>query len=534
MAKSRAFATNFYDVLQLGTSATFSDIRTAYRRAALATHPDKGGSADRFLLVTQAFETLACDKSRAAYDRKLQNRGDLVHASGVASSATEFQASASSSCSDKSAFGNAEARDADPAKPSKSSCGKSEPAKGSPRKEKRKVRSSDDPEKKARGSAKQLERAFQKLQSALQEVSPPRRKAALQSLQQHARLRFLQFMESARNGPHEKDDVSSWALIPFVDSCSSDTSELDCSSDSSETSDATEEQRTIAKSDSALSQCEWREQDHLTEDHGGAKRRRRHAKGVFCVGSRTYFAQLMFARLLCYTKCQQTVELAVEHYILLVQVRNAAVQEASSRGVDLCEMTDSSLIREAFDRVLAQTSISSVELGLHVAVWINFGRRSRSLKIMTPMFSLEDALSWRNRLMVAKATGWDALSSVWMDVLQHPAFKKKKPLSVDEATHFVNARRSMVEPLLLRRRFLQARTRSSIEQRLESRLCRAVRAVERALVNEAHAIRMAAAEVSRAKRKLEQERSRWFRRLPGRDMTLEDLMTKLPPHLQRG
>eukprot|EP00927_Polykrikos_kofoidii_P086398 TRINITY_DN9665_c0_g3_i2.p1 TRINITY_DN9665_c0_g3~~TRINITY_DN9665_c0_g3_i2.p1 ORF type:complete len:543 (+),score=79.98 TRINITY_DN9665_c0_g3_i2:29-1630(+) len=533
MAKSRAFATNFYDVLQLGTSATFSDIRTAYRRAALATHPDKGGSADRFLLVTQAFETLACDRSRAAYDRTLQSRGGLVDASRVASSATEFQASASSSCSDKSAFGNADARCADPAKPSKSSCGESEPAKGSPRKAKRKVRSSDNPETTARGSAK-LDRAFQRLRSALHKVSPPSRKAALESLQQHARLRFLQFMESAKNEPHEKEDVSSLALIPFVDSCSSDTSELDCSSDSSETSDATEEQRTIAKSDSALSQCGWREEDHLTEDHGGAKRRRRHAKGVFCVGSKAYFAQLMFASLVCHTKRQQTVELAVEHYILLVQLRNAAAQEASRRGVDLCEMADSSFIGEAFDKVLAQTSISRVELGLTVAVLIKFVHKRRLLRIMTPIFSLEEALSWRSRLMVAKATGWDAFSSVWVDVLQHPAFKRKMPLSVDEATQFVNARRSMVEPCLVRRRFLQARNRASIEQRHESRLCRAVRAVERALVNEAHAIRMAAAEVSRAKRKLEQERSRWFRRLPLRHMTLEDLMTKWPPHLQRG
>ena len=42
-------------------SATDNEIRSAYRRRALSTHPDKGGSAEAFRSVVSAFETLTLD-----------------------------------------------------------------------------------------------------------------------------------------------------------------------------------------------------------------------------------------------------------------------------------------------------------------------------------------------------------------------------------------------------------------------------------------------------------------------------------------
>lgn len=46
-------------------------IRAAFRRRALSTHPDKGGSAAAFQLALQAFETLSDPHGRARYDRSL-------------------------------------------------------------------------------------------------------------------------------------------------------------------------------------------------------------------------------------------------------------------------------------------------------------------------------------------------------------------------------------------------------------------------------------------------------------------------------
>ena len=63
---------NYYAVLGLPESATATDIRVAYKRKALTTHPDKGGSSADFRLVVKAFEVLFSGRSRASYDAKLQ------------------------------------------------------------------------------------------------------------------------------------------------------------------------------------------------------------------------------------------------------------------------------------------------------------------------------------------------------------------------------------------------------------------------------------------------------------------------------
>ncbi|CAE7364554.1 DNAJ1 [Symbiodinium necroappetens] len=63
---------NLYTALGVSVSAGEADIRSAYRRRALATHPDKGGSAEAFRLVVKAFETLADPGRREAHDRELE------------------------------------------------------------------------------------------------------------------------------------------------------------------------------------------------------------------------------------------------------------------------------------------------------------------------------------------------------------------------------------------------------------------------------------------------------------------------------
>eukprot|EP00927_Polykrikos_kofoidii_P040118 TRINITY_DN34349_c0_g1_i1.p1 TRINITY_DN34349_c0_g1~~TRINITY_DN34349_c0_g1_i1.p1 ORF type:complete len:654 (-),score=129.12 TRINITY_DN34349_c0_g1_i1:31-1992(-) len=60
-----------YEVLRLGCDATDADVRSAYRRRALETHPDKGGSADAFRQVVDAFEAL-CDVSRREVHEKAE------------------------------------------------------------------------------------------------------------------------------------------------------------------------------------------------------------------------------------------------------------------------------------------------------------------------------------------------------------------------------------------------------------------------------------------------------------------------------
>lgn len=59
-----------YALLGVDPSADFAALLSAYRRAALQTHPDKGGDAESFRRVTSAFESLSNDALRAVYDQR--------------------------------------------------------------------------------------------------------------------------------------------------------------------------------------------------------------------------------------------------------------------------------------------------------------------------------------------------------------------------------------------------------------------------------------------------------------------------------
>mmetsp|Transcript_96912 Transcript_96912/g.172502 ORF Transcript_96912/g.172502 Transcript_96912/m.172502 type:complete len:426 (+) Transcript_96912:152-1429(+) len=63
---------DLYAVLQVAAAAGAAEIRAAYRRAALAAHPDKGGTPQTFHDVTSAFDVLSCPIARALYDRDRQ------------------------------------------------------------------------------------------------------------------------------------------------------------------------------------------------------------------------------------------------------------------------------------------------------------------------------------------------------------------------------------------------------------------------------------------------------------------------------
>lgn len=63
---------DYYEVLGLGRSASNDDIRRAYRKQARQYHPDvnrEAGAEDRFKEINEAYEVLADDQRRAAYDR---------------------------------------------------------------------------------------------------------------------------------------------------------------------------------------------------------------------------------------------------------------------------------------------------------------------------------------------------------------------------------------------------------------------------------------------------------------------------------
>jgi len=64
-------AQNCYDILGVSRDSSVDDIKKAYKKAALAHHPDKGGDPEKFKEVSAAAETLTDDRKRREYDSAL-------------------------------------------------------------------------------------------------------------------------------------------------------------------------------------------------------------------------------------------------------------------------------------------------------------------------------------------------------------------------------------------------------------------------------------------------------------------------------
>jgi molecular chaperone DnaJ len=64
---------DFYTVLQVARTASDDDIKKAYRKLAMAYHPDRNGGSkeaeEKFKAITEAYDVLRDPQKRAAYDR---------------------------------------------------------------------------------------------------------------------------------------------------------------------------------------------------------------------------------------------------------------------------------------------------------------------------------------------------------------------------------------------------------------------------------------------------------------------------------
>lgn len=64
----------FYEVLKVSNTATYDEVKAAYRKLVRATHPDLGGDINLFRGVQEAWETLGYSNKRASYDSLLQRK----------------------------------------------------------------------------------------------------------------------------------------------------------------------------------------------------------------------------------------------------------------------------------------------------------------------------------------------------------------------------------------------------------------------------------------------------------------------------
>ncbi len=77
-------AKNYYAILGVSPSATFDEIRSAYRQRARQYHPDHFGSdSTLFLGVQEAYDVLGDPSTRDSYDRSLRESGIRIESDQV-------------------------------------------------------------------------------------------------------------------------------------------------------------------------------------------------------------------------------------------------------------------------------------------------------------------------------------------------------------------------------------------------------------------------------------------------------------------
>ena len=61
---------NYYEILQVNSDATSSELKSAYRKLARVYHPDIAGESgvEKFKEITEAYETLSDETKRKRYD----------------------------------------------------------------------------------------------------------------------------------------------------------------------------------------------------------------------------------------------------------------------------------------------------------------------------------------------------------------------------------------------------------------------------------------------------------------------------------
>lgn len=172
---------DLYGMLRIRPTADNSEIRSAYRHAALIAHPDKGGSEDAFRRIATAFDVLSCPSSRALYDRIQRVRA------GSAVSVRRHRKPAAT-------------------------VGRGPYAKAV----KRTRRSREHANHAKRGVTKRsgskkpaLEAALRRVAAALQAMDPHDRRAAIDSVDTGMRLQLISFMKKTREmkafpGDHRK------------------------------------------------------------------------------------------------------------------------------------------------------------------------------------------------------------------------------------------------------------------------------------------------------------------------------------------
>ena len=69
MARENTNNNELYEILGLDKTATPDDIKKGFRKKAMKEHPDRGGDAEKFKQINEAYEILKDDNKRELYNK---------------------------------------------------------------------------------------------------------------------------------------------------------------------------------------------------------------------------------------------------------------------------------------------------------------------------------------------------------------------------------------------------------------------------------------------------------------------------------
>lgn len=475
-----AAAGDLYALLNLKPTASFAELRAAYRRAALVAHPDKGGTSEAFQAIKLAFEVLSCSASRRLFK-------------GTQLCRLNQRPRASPSTAHTRLFSKRNLRNLATRKSTHSAVRLKRP-----RQSANVVFSSLKKQQcggaKATNSSGQaahsesvveaiaaVQYALSVVCQLLQSMEVSQRLKSIESLAPPVRASLLSFKQ--RLNTHGQ---------PRPDACA----------DRSPLTHRKQGYRPLTQRPCAgLSGIRICETTHASK----------------------YRAHLVIRGLRLYTNTSE-YETAIDYHITFVQMRDAIAAESV---LNPCIWTDPDKVMDIMNSVLDANNVAVNPSVIHAFVYTRAKRwLDNHTYITSPVMQLRDAVKLYARLLSAQNQSWEQLRYEWAQLLQHKRIFQAKGLSMEDAEAMIDQARQKG----LHHHFKQA------VQKVQRAMKHKERAITKASLVAARQERQLASmqmKANASKRKTAmQQRQLWeSRRRRVKDITMEDLMRSPLPYL---
>lgn len=460
---------NLYEEMRLQPTASHSEIRSAYRRAALLAHPDKGGSTAAFHSVAFAFEVLSCPTSRNLYDHA---RGYWLREQHLASQAKTP---------------NTPAKEAVPSRPKRKR--KYATPTGPAAQRQQMTQSPEDPHVTEQPQADEMsddvgEQAddhppppthathvpLDQLCTTLWCLAPADRKTAIAQMPLHVRKELLAHMSHR----HAFKTTST----------------------------------------NSAEECKKRHQKQEGQKNDTAWSRGTDVRTIKNVHQVSYQAQLRIRHLRMYTHSQADLDTAISHQMILAQARHAidaAGEEVWNHPDEFCNV---------FAEILRSARTSQEELGLSVFIFMRADEWiSRCATITSPVVALGDAVAAHARLLAARQTSWARLRTEWVFLMRQTQHARLQRLSQAQAEAVAEKARLGLLQRRLKLAVSAAERAIGLRYNFEQKAMQAEARRSRCAAKEKHAQKRAAHK--RKQREQSKALRRWYHRV---DLTTEQIL----------